>query len=97
MALDAGVEMPCQGLSTGAMAAQRLCSGMVQDLSAGYAQEAVDAIVAVNHATGLRYMRDEDHTVGTWVSPMHLKYLSGDDIGLFFWPWGLHDEYIMVS
>ncbi len=63
----------------------------------GNAQEAVDAIVAVNHATGLRYMRDEDHTVGTWVSPMHLKYLSGDDIGLFFWPWGLHDGYITVG
>ncbi|CAL5222146.1 g4468 [Coccomyxa viridis] len=60
-------------------------------------KEAVDAIVAVNHATGLRYLRDEDHTVGTWVSPMHLKYLSGDDVGLFFWPWGFQAGYIQEA
>ena len=46
----------------------------------------MEAIVAVNHATGLRYLIDDDHTVRTWVSPMHLKYLTGEDIDVVFHP-----------
>lgn len=56
----------------------------------------MEAIVAVNHATGLRYLIDEDHTVGTWVSPMHLKYLTGEDIDVVFHPWGRNWDYLEV-
>ena len=59
-------------------------------------QEAVDAIVAVNHATGLRFLYNEDLTVGLWVSAMHLKYLTGDDIGITIHPWGYEDDFVQV-
>ena len=48
------------------------------------AQEAVQGIVALNHAIGLRFLNFEDLAVGNWVSGMRLKYITGPDIGYRF-------------
>ena len=48
------------------------------------AQEAVDGIVALNHATGLRFLHFEDVAVGVWVSGMRLKFVTDQDIGYRF-------------
>ena len=48
------------------------------------AQEAVDGIVALNHATGLRFLHFEDVAVGVWVSGMRLKFITEGDIGYRF-------------
>ena len=87
--LDSIVAIPLRLLQQGQHSAryERFCQN---------AQEAVEAIVAVNQATGLRYLYDEDHTVGTWVSPMHLQYLTGDDIDVNFHPWGRNVDYVEV-
>ena len=48
------------------------------------AQEAVEGIVALNHATGLRFLHYEDVAVGVWVSGMRLQFVSDRDIGYQF-------------
>ncbi|CAL5221966.1 g4248 [Coccomyxa viridis] len=47
-------------------------------------KEAVDGIVALNHATGLRFLHYEDVAVGVWVSGMRLKYITDWDVGYRF-------------
>ncbi|CAL5221964.1 g4246 [Coccomyxa viridis] len=46
--------------------------------------EAVEGIVALNHATGLRFLHYEDVAVGVWVSGMRLKFITDRDIGYRF-------------
>ena len=48
------------------------------------AQKAVDGIVALNHATGLRFLHYEDVAVGVWVSGMRLKFVTNWDVGFRF-------------
>ena len=49
-----------------------------------FVQEAVDGIVALNHATGLRFLHFEDVSVGIWVSGMQLRYITDADANLHF-------------
>lgn len=44
----------------------------------------MDGIVALNHATGLRFLHYEDVAVGVWVSGMRLKFITDWDIGYRF-------------
>jgi len=47
--------------------------------SADCAQGAVEAVVAVNNAVGLRFMHHEDLAVGLWVSGLYIKHIKQDD------------------
>ncbi|CAK0786752.1 hypothetical protein CVIRNUC_009966 [Coccomyxa viridis] len=47
-------------------------------------KEAVEGIVALNHATGLRFLHYEDVAVGVWVSGMRLQFVTDQDIGYHF-------------
>ena len=44
----------------------------------------MDGIVALNHATGLRFLHYEDVAVGVWVSGMRLKFITDWDAGYRF-------------
>lgn len=40
--------------------------------------------MALNHATGLRFLHYEDVAVGVWVSGMRLQFVTDQDIGYHF-------------
>ena len=40
--------------------------------------------MALNHATGLRFLHYEDVAVGVWVSGMRLQFITDWDIGYQF-------------
>ena len=44
----------------------------------------MDGLVALNHATGLRFLHYEDVAVGVWVSGMRLKFITDQDVGYRF-------------
>lgn len=44
----------------------------------------MDGIIALNHATGLRFLHFEDVSVGIWVSGMQLRYITDADANLHF-------------
>ena len=78
-----GMVLPGHLAPEGYTSASRTCTACMPHCNV-LAQEAVAGIVALNHATGLRFLHYEDVAVGVWVSGMRLKFITDWDIGYRF-------------